>query len=51
MMGNFFKGKKTYIAAALTFVAGGLEAVGYPVPEGALLMLAALGLYGMRKAV
>lgn len=50
-MGSFLKGKKTYVAAALTFIAGGLQAVGYPVPEGALLMLAALGLYGMRNAV
>ena len=44
-------GKKTYIVAAVTFVLGGLQAVGYPVPEYVYPILGALGLGALRAGV
>lgn len=41
---GFFKGKKTYITAAILFTLGGLQAVGYPVPEFVYGLLGAAGL-------
>lgn len=46
-----FKGKKTYIAAGITAAVAGAQVLGYQVPEYALTLLAAYGLYGLRSAM
>ena len=50
-MVKFLEGKKTYIAAAIAAAVAAAQALGYEVPEYALTMLAALGLYGVRNAI
>lgn len=46
-----FKGKKTYVAAAITAAVAGAQVLGYVVPDYVLTLLAALGLYGVRSAI
>lgn len=48
---KFLQGKKTYIAAAITAVVAGAQVLGYTVPDYALTLLAAFGLYGVRSAI
>lgn len=48
---SFLNGKKTYIAAAIAAGVAAAQVLGYEVPEYALTMLAALGLYGVRSAI
>lgn len=48
---NFLNGKKTYIAAAIAAAIAGAQVLGYEVPEYALTLLAAFGLYGVRNAI
>ena len=48
---NALNGKKTYIAAAVAAAVAAAQALGYEVPEYALTLLAALGLYGVRNAI
>lgn len=50
-MANFLNGKKTYIAAAVAAAVAGAQALGYVIPEYALTLLAAFGLYGVRSAI
>jgi hypothetical protein len=50
-MANIFKGKKTYIAALTAAGVAGAQVLGYQVPEYALTLLAAFGLYGVRSAI
>ena len=45
------KGKKSYIVAAVTFAIGGLQAIGYPIPEWVFPLLAAAGITTLRAAV
>jgi len=45
---EWLKGKKTYIIAAVTFILGGLAAIGYAVPEWVIPILVSLGLYTSR---
>lgn len=45
------EGKKTYIIAGVTFILGGLQAIGYPVPEYVYAILGALGLGALRAGV
>ena len=47
---KFFEGKKTYIVGAIVFVLGGLQALGYPVPEELYALFGALGLITLRAA-
>ena len=51
MMLKVLEGKKTYIAAAVAAAIAGAQALGYEIPEYALTLLAALGLYGVRSAI
>lgn len=44
-------GYKTYIIAAITGAVAAAEVLGYHVPDYALAVLAALGLYTARSAV
>ena len=44
-------GKKTYIVAGVTFILGGLQAVGYPIPDFVFPLLGALGLGALRAGV
>ena len=48
---QFLKGKKSYIVAAVTFVIGGLQAVGYPIPEWVFPLLGAAGLSTLRSGM
>lgn len=48
---NKLAGKKTYIAAAIAGAVAVAQALGYEVPEYALPLLAAFGLYGVRNAI
>ena len=48
---DFLAGKKSYIVAAVAFVVGGLQAIGYPIPEGVMTILVALGLVTVRAGV
>lgn len=48
---NFLNGKKTYIAAAIAAAVAGAQALGYEIPEYALTLLGAFGLYGIRNAI
>ena len=47
----FIDGKKTYITMLLTFVAAGLTACGYTIPEWAWIVLGGLGLGTIRSAI
>ena len=44
-------GKKTYLAAAIAAVVAAAQSLGYEVPDYALTLLGAFGLYGMRSAI
>jgi hypothetical protein len=46
-----FKGKKTYIVAALAALSAGAEALGYPVPAWLWPLLGAAGLTTVRSAM
>lgn len=48
---DFVRGKRTYIVAGVTFIVGGLQALGYPIPEYVYALLGATGLYTVRKAI
>lgn len=48
---DFVRGKRTYIVAGVTFIMGGLQAIGYPIPEYVFVLLGATGLYTVRKAI
>lgn len=48
---EFLKGKKTYIVGAVTFILGGLQALGYPIPAEVYALLAGLGLAALRAGV
>ena len=50
-MHNILEGKKTYIAAAIAGAIAVAQALGYVVPEYALTLLGAFGLYGVRSAI
>lgn len=50
-MMKFLEGKKTYIAAAIAAGVAAAQVLGYEIPEYALTMLAAFGLYGVRNAI
>lgn len=45
------EGKKTYLAAAVAAAVAAAQVLGYEVPEYALTLLAAFGLYGVRSAI
>ena len=51
MMLKVLEGKKTYIAAAVAAAVAAAQALGYEIPEYALTLLAAFGLYGVRSAI
>lgn len=44
-------GKRTYIVAAVTFVLGGLQALGLHVPTEVYALLGSLGLAALRAGV
>ena len=48
---KLLKGKRTYIVAAVTFTLGGLQAVGYPVPEWVYPLLGPAGLTTLRAGL
>lgn len=48
---SFLEGKKVYLTAAVTAGIAGAQALGYVVPEWAITLLAAFGLYSVRSAV
>lgn len=48
---SLIEGKKTYIIAGITFIIGGLQAVGYPIPEYIYPLLGAMGLGALRAGV
>ena len=48
---TFLKGKKTYIVAGVTFVLGGLTALGYVIPVWVYPLLGSLGLGTLRAGV
>lgn len=48
---KYLKGKKTYLVAGIVFVLGGLEALGYAVPQELYVLLGGLGLYTLRSAI
>ena len=48
---SFLDGKKTYIAAAVTAVLAGAQALGYDVPHWIYGILGAFGLTSLRAAV
>ncbi|MCE5277213.1 MAG: hypothetical protein ABFD92_16920 [Planctomycetaceae bacterium] len=48
---EWFEGKKTYITAAVTFVLGGLQALGVEVPAWLYAVLASLGITFLRSGV
>ncbi len=48
---QWLDGKKTYIIYGVTFILGGLKALGIEVPVWLLGMLASLGLITMRAGV
>lgn len=48
---EFLSGKKTYITMLVAFALGGLQAVGYPIPEFVYAMLGALGLAFVRAGI
>lgn len=50
-MFRFFKGKKTYIVAALSGAAAVATALGYTIPEFVWPLLAAAGLGAVRHSV
>lgn len=50
-MFKFIEGKKTYIVMALTFLFGGLMALGINIPEWVYVVLAGAGLGTVRAAI
>ena len=50
-MNDFFRGKKTYIVAALAAAAAAASALGYDIPEWTWLLLNAAGLGAVRSAI
>ena len=48
---DFINGKKTYITAVLTGLAAAADVLGYPVPEGAYVLLASLFGISIRHAI
>ena len=48
---KFLQGKKTYLAAAIAAAVAAAQVLGYTVPDYALTLLAAFGLYGVRSAI
>lgn len=48
---NFLKGKKTYFVAAVVFILGGLDALGYTIPAELYALLGGLGLGTLRASV
>lgn len=48
---SFLKGKRTYIAAAITGLLATAQALGYDVPEYVYALLGAAGLTSLRAAV
>ena len=50
-LGQLLQGKKTFIVAVLTFVAGGLVALGVQIPEYVWIILAGAGLGSIRSAI
>jgi hypothetical protein len=48
---DFVDGKKTYIIGAILFVTGGLQALGYVVPEWVYAVEVSLGLGALRAGV
>lgn len=50
-MKDIFKGKKTYIVAALAAAGAVAQAFGYEVPEYVWILLSAAGLGAVRNAV
>ncbi len=47
-MFTFLEGKRTYIVGAVTFVIGGLQALGVDIPVWVYPMLGSLGLAALR---
>ena len=50
-MTNLGKGKRTYLLGGIVFVLGGLEALGFDVPNEVFIMLAGAGAWTLRAAV
>lgn len=50
-MFTFLEGKRTYIVGAVTFVIGGLQALGVDIPVWVYPMLGSLGLAALRAGV
>lgn len=53
-MGKFvsaLSGKKTYLAAAIAAGIAAAQVLGYEIPEYALTLLGAFGIYGIRSAI
>lgn len=48
---DWLAGKKTFIVAGITFILGGLMAVGVEVPEFVWVLLGATGLGSVRDAI
>ena len=50
-LGNLLQGKKRWIVTILTFVAGGLQAIGITIPPFVWTLLAAAGLGAIGSAI
>ena len=50
-IGALLQGKKTYIVGILTFIAGGLQAMGITIPPYVWTILGALGFGAIRSAI
>jgi hypothetical protein len=48
---EFLQGKKTYIVMGITFVLGGLTAVGIEIPPIVYVVLGGLGLGAIKSAI
>ena len=48
---NFLQGYRTYIIAAIVFVLGGLQALGFPIPPEVFALLGGAGLATLRASV
>jgi hypothetical protein len=48
---EFLKGKKTYIVAVVTFILGGLTAIGIEIPPMVYVLLAGIGITTVRSAI
>ena len=48
---NWLQGKKTYIVAGITFILGGLTAIGVEIPSEVIWLLGAAGLGSVRDAI